>query len=80
MVQAPVENTGLSKPLEATPDITEEQNKAISQPLSAIDQGKMDALQPKLDAKSKTEAPIDYTQAKGRESEITANLDSFKAK
>lgn len=27
-----------------------------------------------------TEAPIDYTQAKGRESEITANLDSFKAK
>ena len=28
----------------------------------------------------KTEAPIDYTQAKGREAEIQANLDSFKAK
>ena len=28
----------------------------------------------------KTETPIDYTQAKGREGEIQANLDSFKAK
>jgi hypothetical protein len=31
-------------------------------------------------ASAKVEPVIDYTQAKGRESEITANLDSFKAK
>ena len=29
---------------------------------------------------TKIEPVVDYTQAKGREAEIQANLDSFKAK
>lgn len=79
MVQSPGDpTTGLSKPLPATPDITAEQNKSIQQPLSTIDQSKMDALQPKLDAKAKapvkTDAPIDYNKSQGRESEIQKNV------
>jgi hypothetical protein len=72
MVQAPVDpTTGLSKPLEATPAV-----QANTEPLQNL--GQTAPKVPKTPVK--TEPVIDYTQAKGREAEITANLDSFKAK
>jgi hypothetical protein len=70
MVQAPVENTGISKPIEATPAPVDTAPIAEVKPVTPTTPT----------APAKTEPVIDYAQAKGRESEITANLDSFKAK
>lgn len=67
--QAPVDQTtGLSKPLEATPVITE----AVKAPEPV-------KTEPASAVTPKTEAPIDYTQAKGREQDIINNLNTFKA-
>jgi hypothetical protein len=67
MVTAPVDTTtGLSAPITPTPISPTAEVKPVA------------TVTPKTPVK--TEPVIDYTQAKGRESEITANLDSFKSK
>jgi hypothetical protein len=82
MVQAPVDtNIGLSTPLapveQPAPIVSAPPPVAQVSPVTA----EVKTPEPvKTQVAGKMEAPIDYTQAKGREAEIQANLDSFKAK
>lgn len=79
MVQAPVDtNTGLSTPLAPV----EQPAPIVSAPPPVAPvTAEVKTPEPvKAQVAGKTEAPIDYTQAKGREAEIGANLDAFKAK
>lgn len=76
IVNAPVDQTtGLSKPLEP---VTQPVQQAPVTPTPVQAEVKAPEVKPVV-ASQKTEAPVDYTQAKGREQEIINNLNTFKA-
>lgn len=77
IVNAPVDQTtGLSKPLEPVTQPVQQAPVTPATPVQA--EVKAPEVKPVV-ASQKTEAPVDYTQAKGREQEIINNLNTFKA-
>ena len=81
IVNAPVDqNTGLSKPLEPVAQPVQPAPVVPATPAPLQAEVKTPEVKPVVASSTqKTEAPIDYTQAKGREQDIINNLNTFKA-